>query len=440
MNELSGRGEDLYEQARLVIPGGVNSATRYIGSPYAFTSADGAYVWDADGRRYTDYHAAFGAIILGHNSSIVRRALVDALDGVDLMGIGVSELEVEFARLITEVIPSAELVIATMSGSESTFHAVRLARAATNRPLVLKFQGCFHGWHDAVARNVISTPERAYHRDPLSAGILDPALDATLIAEFNDLDSVRALYEVHGDEIACVIIEPIPQNVGCLMPDQAFLEGLREMTANTGSVLIFDEVVTGFRHALGGYQEICGVIPDLTTFGKCVGNGIAVAGLAGRGELMERFSSLPGGDVVLAGTFNGNPLSMAAAIATITYLQDHRDEAYRHLFELGARMRDGLAQLVEHYELPAQVAGFGSTFTLYFLEGAIRGYRDLLRNDHEAHVTFCRRMLERGSLMLPLSLKRNHISLAHTEADVDLTLEMAALVLRELAAALPTAS
>ena len=263
----SPRGRAIADAAAAVIPGGVNSSTRYIGAPYAFVAADGAYLTDADGRRYLDYHAAFGAILLGHNAPVVNDAIRAALDGVDLTGIGVTEAEVRLAERIVEVIPSAESMIATTSGSEATAQAIRLARAVTDRDLIVKFQGGFHGWHDAVARNVISTAERAYGRDPLSKGILDQAVDATLIAEFNDLDSVAALFDTHRDRIAAVILEPIPHNVGALLPTTEFVEGLRELTRERGALLIFDEVITGFRHALGGYQQVIGVTPDLTTFG-----------------------------------------------------------------------------------------------------------------------------------------------------------------------------
>src|SRR5690606_33382472 len=288
----------------------------------------------------------------------------------------------------------------------------------------------FHGWHDAVARNVISAPDRAYGSDPLSRGILPEALDSTLIAEFNDLDSVRALYERHPDRIAAVIMEPIPHNVGALVPTQEFVEGLRALTAEQGSLLIFDEVITGFRHALGGYQQVCGVLPDLTTFGKAMGNGYPIAGLAGPRHLMERFNSA-GGDVLLAGTFNGNPVSSAAAIATITYLRDHPD-FYERTHALGDRMRSGLDGICAELGIPGTAAGFGGIFSLYFAEAPIRGYRDLMRNNDAAYVAFHRRMTDRGFLMLPLALKRNHISGAHTAEDVDRTLEAARDVLRSI--------
>jgi len=424
----SPRGQRLADDAAKVLPGGVNSATRYIGEPYAFAGADGAYLTDLDGRRYLDYHAAFGAILLGHNVPVVDDAVRAVIGRRDLTGLGVTELEVRLAQRVTEIMPSAQMMIATMSGSEATAQAIRLARGVTGRSLIIKFQGGFHGWHDSVARNVISPAERAYRVDPLSAGILDSALDATLIAEFNDLNSVRALFETHHEAIAAIILEPIPHNVGALVPTQEFVTGLRKLTTDRGAVLIFDEVITGFRHALGGYQEICGVTPDITTFGKGMANGYPIGGVAGRRDLMEHFDGRTG-DVLLAGTFNGNPIACAAAIATIDYLRDNPD-FYVRTHSLGDRMRDGLRNIVGELGISATIAGFGGIFVLYFTEGPISGYRDLLRNDNNAYITFHRRMTDAGFLMLPLSLKRNHISGSHTAEDVDRTLDAARTVLR----------
>lgn len=424
------RGWTLHQAARKVIPGGVNSATRFVGEPYAFGSAEGAYVTDLDGQRYLDYHAAFGAILLGHNSPIVDEPVREAVGSRDLFGIGVTEIEVELAQRVTEVIPSAEMMIATMSGSEATAQAVRLSRAVTGRPLLVKFQGGFHGWHDAVARNVISAPGREYGRDPLSAGILDAALDSTLIAEFNDLESVRALFDEHPEQIAAVILEPIPHNVGALVPTQEFVDGLRGLTRERGALLIFDEVITGFRHALGGYQEICGVRPDLTTFGKGMGNGYPIGGLAGSRELMQHFDG-QSGDVLLAGTFNGYAVGAAAAIATIDHLRANPD-FYARTHRLGERMRTGLAEITGELGIAASVAGYGGVFSLYFAEGPIRGYRDLMRNDNRAYSTFHRRMTDAGFLMIPMSLKRNHVSGSHTDDDIDRTLEAARDVLKAM--------
>jgi glutamate-1-semialdehyde 2,1-aminomutase len=422
----------LIESAERIIPGGVNSATRRIGAPWAWKSAHGATITDMDGGVYTDYHAAFGAILLGHGDERVNDAVTRAIADIDLVGLGTTELEVEAAQLIVDAIPSAEMVVTTMSGSEATFQAVRLARGATGRPYILKFQGCFHGSYDALARNVISTPDLAWKRDPNSSGILDDAVDHTLIAEFNDLASVEELFALHSEQIAAVIVEPVPHNVGALLPEQAFLEGLREITRRHGSVLIFDEVITGFRHALGGYQEICGVTPDLTTFGKAMGNGFPVAGLAGSAEIMSNFTPA-GGTVMLAGTFNGNASSTAAAIATITVLKDPDVDFYGHVYRLGDRMRTGLQSIADENGIAARITGIGSVFIPYFLEGEVRGYRDLLRNDDEAYAAFHRRMIDKGSFMYPMALKRNHISLAHTEADIDRTLTQAEEVLGAMA-------
>jgi glutamate-1-semialdehyde-2,1-aminomutase len=426
----SPRGLAIAESAARVIPGGVNSSTRYIGAPYAFVDADGAYVTDADGRRYLDYHAAFGAILLGHNAPAVNDAIRAALGKIDLTGIGVTEGEVALAERIVEVIPSAESMIATMSGSEAVAQSIRLARAVTGRDLVVKFQGGFHGWSDSVARNVISAPDKAYGRDPLSSGILPQAVDATLIAEFNDLDSVMSLFEQYPDRIAAVIMEPIPHNVGALLPTTEFVTGLRKLTQEQGALYILDEVITGFRHSLGGYQQVVGVTPDLTTFGKGMANGFPVGGVAGRRDLMEHFNGRTG-DVLLAGTFNGHPLGCAAALATIDYLATH-PEFYERTHALGARMREGLSDIVTELDIEATVAGFGGVFALYFTKPPVLGYRDLMRNNDAAYVAFHRGMTERGFLMLPMALKRNHISGAHTQEEVDRTLEAAREVLTEM--------
>lgn len=424
---------DIVTEARRLIPGGVYSATRNIGQPRGFRQARGAVLTDFEGREYIDYHAAFGAILLGHSDRRVNDAVTRAIDGLDLTGLGVSELEVEVARLTAQTIPSVEMSISTMSGTEATMQAVRLARAVTDRRYIVKFQGCFHGWHDAVARNVASSAELAYGRDPLSAGILDEAIDSTLIAEFNDLASVQELFASHADQIAAVILEPIPHNVGALLPDQAFLQGLRDITTREGALLIFDEVITGFRHAPGGYQEICGVTPDLTSYGKAMGNGFPVAGLGGRADLMSRFSSA-GGDVALAGTFNGHPASMAAAIETITIVTDPTVGLHAHTARLGDQMRTGLRTITDELGIAAQITGFGSVFICYFMETMPKGYRDLLSNNDRAYETFHRRMTDAGHMMYPMTLKRNHISGAHTSSDIDRTLEDAERVLRVMSA------
>lgn len=424
------RGEALAAAAREVIPGGFNTFSRQLGAPHAFAGADGAYVTDVDGRRYLDYHAGSGAILLGYNHPVVNDAVVRAIGGADQVGLGVTELEVALAELIVAAIPSAEQTVAINSGSEAAAHAVRLARAVTGRPLLMKFQGMFHGWHDAVARNLVSPPERAFGRDPLSAGILDPAVDATVIAEFNELDTVKALFAAHQEQIAAVIVEPVAHNVGALLPEPSFLAGLRALTEEHGALLIFDEVITGFRHALGGYQQVSGVLPDLTVFGKAMGNGFPAAGVAGRRDLMGRFMTA-GGDVLLAGTFNGNRVTAAASVATISYLRDN-SSFYEHTHGLGRRVRDGLASIVDELGLAVTITGFGGVFALYFGAPPFTGYRDLARDDGAASVAFNRHMTDAGFLMRPAPLRRHHISGSHTQEDIDRTLDAARDVLRRM--------
>lgn len=413
----SPRSQGIWNRARAVIPGGVNSGTRANGAPLSLADAEGAYVTDADGKRYLDFHAAFGAILLGHRHPVVDDAVTASRNEVDLVGYGVTEAEVQLAELLARTIPSIEQTVLVNTGSEAVAYALRIARAYTDRRLIIKVQGGFHGWSDAVARNVISAPGREYGDDPISAGILPEVLAATLIAEWNDLDSIRRLFDQHPDQIAAVIVEPIPHNVGALLPVDGFLAGLRELTSDRGALLIFDEVITGFRHALGGYQSIAGVTPDLTTFGKAMGNGYATAGVGGPERVMRQADPTKGGDVSIMGTFNGNPVSCAASLATIGYLQEHPD-FYDRTYAFGERMRSGLRQIFADTEVRATVAGHGGTFTIYFGIDEAVGYRDLVALDRAASHAYMRGMIERGHLLLPMAMKRNHVSGAFTETDI----------------------
>jgi glutamate-1-semialdehyde 2,1-aminomutase len=347
---------------------------------------------------------------------------------VDPIGVGSSPLEAQLAERIVTHVPSVEKVVFCNSGSEATYMALRLARAVTGRRKLIKFQGCYHGWHDAVAMNVISPPDKIGGRDLLSAGMTPEVVEDTLVLPFNDSAAVRRAFDAQAEEIAAVILEPIPHNIGCVMPDPAFLATLREVTRAAETVLIFDEVITGFRHGLGGYQAHAGVTPDLTTLGKAIANGFPLAALGGRADLMDHCA--PGGDVFLAGTFNGHPASMAAALATVEILE--RDGSYQHLFGLGERMRRGLNEQMGRMGIEATTAGFGSVFVTYFMSPPIASYTDLVRNDAERFVGYRRGMIERGIYMLPVNLKRNHISLSHTAEDVDRTLEASEDVLRRM--------
>lgn len=428
MTNNHSRSQEIYEQAQRVIPGGVSSTNRLVEPNLVFTRSQGAYIYDADGKQYIDYHAGFGPPILGHSHPDVNARVATELSKMDLVGIGTQELEVQLAEKIVEHVPSADKVLFCNSGSEATFAAIRLARAATGRRKLVKFQGCYHGHHDAVLMNVISPPDKIGKKDPLSKGMTPEVVDDTLVLPFNDVEEFAQTIQDQGDQIAAVILEPIPHNIGCVMPRPEFLQTLRELTEQKGIVLIFDEVITGFRHGLGGYQKVAGVTPDLTTMGKAIANGYPLAALAGRDNLMEHCK--PGGDVFFAGTFNAHPVGVAAALATLEILE--RPGTYEHTFGLGDRVRAGLTEIAKRNGVEATVAGFGSVFVTYFMAGPINNYTDLLRNDSTKFVNYRRKMIERGIYKLPVNLKRNHISLAHTAADIDRTLEAADAVLKEM--------
>src|SRR5687768_14971856 len=274
--------EQLLDQAAEVIPGGVNTCRRRSEPRLCFQRGEGAYLWDLEGRLYVDYHAAYGAIFLGHSHPAVNERVARAVRDTVLFGVGVTAAEVALARKIVEHVPSAAQVVVCNSGSEATYHALRLARGVTGREKIVKFQGCYNGFHDYVLRNVLSEPGLVGRRDPQSKGMLEAAVDATLVCRFNDLDDVEATVRAHPDAIAAVIGEPVAHNSPGLVPRPGFLEGLRDLCDREGIVLVFDEVITGFRHELGGFQGICGVTPDLTTLGKAIANGYPLAAVAGR--------------------------------------------------------------------------------------------------------------------------------------------------------------
>ncbi|HKG39322.1 MAG TPA: aspartate aminotransferase family protein [Conexibacter sp.] len=419
---------ELYDRAAAVTPGSVNSCRRKIDPPICFRRGEGGYVEDLDGRRYVDYHAAYGAILHGHAHPPVVDAVREVIDQGVLFGVGTTENEYRLAEKLVEHVPSMEQALLCNTGSEATLHLIRLARGVTRRQKILKFQGCYHGFHDYVLRNNQSPAERVGKRDPGSAGMLEGALDATLVARFNDLESVEATMRENPGEIAAVIVEPIAHNSPAIIGTDEFLAGLREICDREGSLLIFDEIVTGFRHHIGGYQAISGVTPDLTAVGKGLGNGFPVAALGGRRELMERFNCHPDGDVFFGGTYCGNQVGLAAGLATIELLED--GSAHQHLFALGDRMRDGLRAIVEELGVPALVSGYGSIYILNFWEGELHSYDDVVQNDRARQIAYRRELIARGIFEIPEAGGRNHIMVSHTEDDIDRSLEAAAAALR----------
>jgi glutamate-1-semialdehyde 2,1-aminomutase len=413
----------LLDEAAAVIPGGVNTCRRKSSPRLCFQRGAGAHVWDLEGRRYIDYHAAYGAVFLGHADPVVNERVFTALQEGVLFGVGVTRAEVALARKIVEHVPSADQVVVCNSGSEATYHAIRLARGATGRERIIKFQGCYNGFHDYVLRNVLSPPELVGRRDPQSKGMLDAAVDATLVCRFNDLDDVEATIRANPGAIAAIVVEPVAHNSPGLIPRAGFLEGLRALCDREGIVLIFDEVITGFRHGLGGYQAICGVTPDLTTMGKAIANGYPLAAIGGRRELMERFTTNSAGDVHFGGTYNGNAAAVHAGLATIERLE--ADGVYERVYALGDRMREGLVEIADRAGVAAVVGGFGSLFVLCFMEGPLETYEDVLRNDTALFLRYRRELVARGVFEMPESLGRSHISLAHTADDVDRSLAAA---------------
>jgi len=433
-NPINGRhpqSDAILERSRRVIPGGVNSVNRAIRPELTFVRAAGAYMWDADGRRYLDYHAAFSPHFLGHNDPHVSEAVARVVrDGASLFGAGSTRLECELGELICSHIPWVESVQILNTGSEATYQAIRLARAVTGRDHVIVMQGGYNGWHNDVACNLMTPlnvlgPRRSpgeYPFVPISAGI--PAAHQTLVhpINFNDLDSVRYVCERH--RVAALITEPILQNIGIVKPQPGYLEGLRRLADELGFVLIFDEVKTGFRHALGGYAAIAQVRPDLVVYGKAVANGYPIAIVGGRRDYLDWFVHPdPARRVLAAGTYNGHPVPVAAAIATIERLKAKDGEVYRQVESLGARMEKGLQDIIRRLGRKAVVARQGSAYCLYFMDHAPVDWHDLAQHhDFGADETMRRALIERGVFYFPLATKQCSLSAAHTAADVDFTL------------------
>ena len=409
---------------RRFIPGGVVSVNRAIEPPLVFARAQGARLYDADGNSYLDYHAAFAPHILGHNDAAVTEAVERVLrDGASLYGAGATRLEGELAERVCTHIPWVEQVQFLNTGSEATYQAMRLARAATGRDHVMVMQGGYNGWHNDVACNLmtplavlgerVSPGEYPFH--PISAGI--PVAHQALVhaVNFNDLDSVEWVCQRYP--IACLITEPVLQNIGVVPPAPGYLAGLRRLADEHGFVLVFDEVKTGFRHALGGHAEVSGVRPDLAVYGKALANGYPIAALGGRADLMALcVDPDPARRVLIAGTYNAHPVPVAAAIATIDRLAGGR--VFEYLEALGARLERGVAGL------PLLVARQGSCLCFYFMDHAPVDWHDLaLHHDSARDLAMRQWLIEQGVYSFPLAAKQWSISAAHTEADVDETVE-----------------
>src|SRR5690242_5712191 len=419
---------ELFQRAQRLMPGGVNSPVRAFnsvgGEPFFTARADGAYLWDVEGKRYIDYVGSWGPMIVGHNHPHVREAVERAVR--DGLSFGTpSPAEVTMAETITRLVPSVEMVRMVNSGTEATMSAIRLARGATGRSKIVKFEGCYHGHGDSFL--VKAGSGALTFGVPRSPGVPKAAADLTLTLPYNDLAAAEALFAEQGADIAGLIIEPVAGNMNCIPPKDGYLQGLRELCTRHGAVLIFDEVMTGFRVSLGGAQAHYGVVPDLTTFGKVIGGGMPVGAYGGRRELMEQVA--PSGPIYQAGTLSGNPVAMAAGLAMLELVQ-----APGFHDALGARTRllcDGLQAVADSEGVPFSTNRVGGMFGLFFTAKQVGSYAEATAADTGLFNRFFHGMLERGVYLAPSAFEAGFLSSAHSEQDIADTLEAARGALRE---------
>jgi len=421
----------LFEEAQKYLCGGVNSPVRAFKAvgmtPLFIERAQGSKIYDVDGNEYVDYVGSWGPMILGHAHPEVVSGLRKAAERGTSYG-APTELEVELAKEVTEAFPSMEQVRMVNSGTEAAMGAIRLARGYTGRDKVIKFEGCYHGHADTLLVKAGSGATTLGIPD--SKGVPSDFAQNTLTATFNDLQSVQRLTEAHGEDIACIILEPIAGNMGVVLPEEGFLEGLRAICNDRGIVLIFDEVMTGFRVSYGGAQALYGVRPDLTCLGKVIGGGLPVGAFGGRKEIMERLA--PCGDVYQAGTLSGNPLAMTAGLITLRILQ--QEGTYEQLAQKSDFLCSGVREITEESALPFRCNQAGAMFTFFFTEGPVRNYPTAKRSDTALFSRFFSGMLNRSIYIAPSQFEALFLSLAHTEDDLGRTLEACRAVFREISA------
>ena len=414
------KSEQLFERAVKHLPGGVNSPVRAFlsvgGSPRFIESADGAYIYDVDGNKYTDYINSWGPMILGHNHEVIRKAVIEAAQKGLSYG-AATEVEVEMAELLCEIVPCFEMVRMVNSGTEAVMSAIRAARGYTRRSKIIKFEGCYHGHSDGLLVKAGSGVMVAGIPDSL--GVPSNVVKDTLQAKYNDLDSVIELFEQNKDEIAAIIVEPVAANMGVVLPEEGFLQGLRQLCTKHRALLIFDEVITGFRLSLSGAQGYYNILPDLATFGKIIGGGMPVGCYGGRREIMEMVA--PVGPVYQAGTLSGNPVAMAAGMAQLKYLKEH-PEVYTKINELGAYFRNKVDELFGRYNLKYQVTGIGSLACLFFANSKVTDYETAKTADTKEYARYFRFMLEHGVYIAPAQFEAMFFSYAHTQQDVEDTI------------------
>ena len=423
------QSEELFARAQRLIPGGVNSPVRAFkavgGTPLFIRKAEGSRIWDVDGKAYIDYVGSWGPMILGHAHLPVVEAVQKAAARGTSYGAPCAG-EVELAERVTRLVPSIEKVRFVSSGTEAAMSALRLARGFTGRRKILKFAGCYHGHADGLL--VAAGSGVATLGIPGSPGVPEGTVADTLVAPFNDVDAIETLAGSHGADLAAVIIEPVAGNMGCVAPREGYLEAVREITRGIGALLIFDEVMTGFRLAMGGAQELYGITPDLTCLGKILGGGLPVAAYGGRAEIMDQVA--PDGPVYQAGTLSGNPLAMAAGCAALDALRG--GATYERLDALSIRLQVGLARGAQAAGVMLTVNRVGSMFTPFFCRGPVTDYASAKASDTLAFSRFFHAMLKRGVYLPPAQFEAAFVSLAHSERDIDETVRAAAEAFGEL--------
>lgn len=413
------QSDQAYQEALKVIPGGVNSPVRAFGAvgnhPVFVDHGQGAYVTDVDGNKLLDYVCSWGPLILGHSRPEIKEAMGQAIAKGTTFGMP-TKIEVTMAEKIVSLVDSVEKVRMVSSGTEATMSAIRLARGYTGRDKIVKFRGCYHGHVDSL---LIEAGSGAMTFGvPSSPGVPAKAAQDTLMAEYNDLASVEALFEAHGQDIAGVILEPIAGNMGLVPPAEGFLQGLRNLTQDHGALLIFDEVISGFRADLGGAQSLYGIRPDLTCFGKIIGGGLPVGAFGGRAEIMDHIS--PAGPVYQAGTLSGNPLAMAAGLKTLDLLE--AEKPHQAMAEKMTRLAQGMRDLAAKHGVPVFVRQLGSLMTVFFTDQDVTTYAHAQGSDTKAYGAFFQAMLQEGIHLPPAQFECWFLSTAHTDADIDKTL------------------
>ena len=426
------KSKSLFARAKKHIPGGVNSPVRAFkavgGTPPFISKSDGPYIFDADGKRYIDYVQSWGPMVLGHNHPNIRQAVIDAAANGLSFG-APTESEVTMAEKVSELVPSMEVLRMVNSGTEATMSAIRLARGFTNRDKILKFEGCYHGHADALL--VKAGSGALTFGVPSSPGIPADFAKHTLTMEYNNLKSVAEAFKQYPEDIACIIVEPVAGNMNCIPPVDGFLEGLRNICNQYGALLIFDEVMTGFRVARGGAQEKYNILPDLTCLGKVIGGGMPVGAFGGKTEIMRHIS--PDGPVYQAGTLSGNPVAMAAGLASLAEIE--KEGLYQKLTETTQNLAEGFKQLATKHGIPMTVNYAGSMFGLFFTDvEKVTNYQQAINCNTEQFNHFYHGMLEQGVYLAPASYEAGFVSAAHTADIVQQTLAAADKVLADVAA------